>query len=282
MFGDLFCLSTWAILLLRPFVARNKRIILWSHGWYGREGIAKRLLKKVFFGLGDATFLYGEYAKSVAVKQGNRSDKLFVIHNSLDYDRQLKLRESAKKTDVYHSYFKNSDPTIIFVGRLTTEKRLEILIDALAKCRSMNHNYNLIFVGDGDKREYYEGIVKKYDIPVWFFGECYDEKKNAELIYNADLCVSPGNVGLTAMHTLMFGTPVITHDNPVNQMPEFEAIKSGLTGGFFSEGDVDDLAKKIVNWLSTVDRESIREACYKEIDTSWNPQFQIKVMESAL
>lgn len=36
--GEPFSLSTWMMLLLRPIVARNKGIFLWSHGWYGREG----------------------------------------------------------------------------------------------------------------------------------------------------------------------------------------------------------------------------------------------------
>lgn len=55
---------------------------------------------------------------------------------------------------------------------------------------------------------------------------------NAEFIYNADLCVSPGNVGLTAMHSLVFGCPVITHNCFEWQMPEFEAIQPGITGDF--------------------------------------------------
>ena len=48
---------------------------------------------------------------------------------------------------------------------------------------------------------------------IWFYGACYDESKLGELIFNADLCVSPGNVGLTAVHSMGYGTPVITHNN---------------------------------------------------------------------
>lgn len=76
--------------------------------------------------------------------------------------------------------------------------------------------------------------VKSYNLAnnIWFYGACYDEIKNAALIYNADLCVSPGNVGLTAMHSMVFGTPVITHNDFKWQMPEFEAIEPGKTGDF--------------------------------------------------
>lgn len=58
---------------------------------------------------------------------------------------------------------------------------------------------------------------------------------NAELIYNADLCVAPGNIGLTAMHAMMFGCPCISHNDFSWQMPEFEAIVPYKTGNFLKE-----------------------------------------------
>ena len=119
---------------------------------------------------------------------------------------------------------------------------------------------------------------------VWFYGACYDEKTNAELIYNADVCVSPGNVGLTAMHCLMFGCPVITHNNFAMQMPEFESINNGVTGSFFNENDIDSLAGAIRNWFVAKgnQRGEVRIACYKEIDDNWTPDFEMNVLEQVL
>lgn len=115
---------------------------------------------------------------------------------------------------------------------------------------------------------------------MWFYGACYDEKPNAELIYNADLCVAPGNVGLTAMHTMVFGTPVISHNDFKWQMPEFEAIHPNETGDFFEYKNTESLASTISNWFSVhkSDRAEVRRFCYHEIDTQWNPNFQIKVI----
>ena len=113
---------------------------------------------------------------------------------------------------------------------------------------------------------------------------CYDEKVNAELVYHADLCVSPGNVGLTAIHSMMFGTPVITHNNFAYQMPEFEAIRSSGTGDFFEQGSIDSLALSIGNWFvnKSGKRLEVRNACFKEIDEQWNPYFQMKAFKSVL
>ena len=116
---------------------------------------------------------------------------------------------------------------------------------------------------------------------VWFYGASYDEKTNAELIYNADLCVSPGNVGLTAMHALIFGCPVITHNYFEWQMPEYEAIHAGNTGDFFKMDDIADLIATISKWFAVKSdkREEVRKACFKEIDTNWNPYYQMDIIK---
>ena len=102
-----------------------------------------------------------------------------------------------------------------------------------------------------------------------------------QLIYNADLCVAPGNIGLTAMHVLMFGCPAISHNNFKRQMPEFESIIPGQTGDFFEYDNVDDLARSISRWfaLKSGCREEVRRTCYKEIDDYWNPHYQLNLIK---
>ncbi len=68
--------------------------------------------------------------------------------------------------------------------------------------------------------------------------------------YNASVCVSPGNIGLTAIHALSFGCPIITHNNFAEQMPEFESIKPSKTGYFYQQGDIADLKDKIRKVIS--------------------------------
>jgi len=284
MLGEPFTLSTWGVLFLRPIFARKKKIYFWSHGWYGRENAIKRWIKRIFFGLADGSFLYGNYAKSVAIAQGNDENKLWVIHNSLDYDCHIKLRMELKPSSIYYEHFENHYPTLIFIGRLTKVKKLNQVIDALSLLRQKGCNYNLVLVGDGEERASLEILAKQKGVDVWFYGGCYDEKTNAELIYNADLCVSPGNVGLTAIHTMTFGTPVLTHDNFPNQMPEFEAVKDGETGTFFKENSIDSLAVAVQRWFAEKSdkREEVRRDCYKEIDGYWTPEFQLSVLKSKI
>ena len=286
MLGDLFCLSTWLMgLLVRRFYP-EKRIYFWSHGWYGKERSWKRWLKKIFFSFADGTFLYGNYAKNLMLKEGFAEDCLYVIRNSLAYEKQVSIREKLCDTSIYKQHFANEYNNLIFIGRLTRVKRLDLLIEALVKLRERDLFYNLTFIGDGEQKEKLQDLAKRNNIEgnVWFYGACYDEPTNAELIYNADLCVAPGNVGLTAMHVMVFGTPVATHDSFMLQMPEFEAIHDGMTGCFFKYEDVNSIAACIEHWFSIHknDREKVRQACFQEIDENWTPQFQLEVIKKHL
>ena len=286
MIGDAHDLSTWRMLILKNLWYRKKRIYFWTHGWYGKESRVERSIKRIFYKMVDGVFLYGNHAKEVMLQEGFKGDNLYVIHNSLDYNAQLEIRNKIKSSSLYQDQFKNSNKNIIFLGRLTKVKQLDMLLDAASILKEKGELYNITFVGDGVERKALEqkaynlGIQKQ----VWFYGACYDETKNAEFVYNADLCVSPGNVGLTAMHMMMFGTPVITHNRFELQMPEYEAVVPYKTGLFFRHGDVNDLGEKIQEWFQTNgnQRAEVRQLCYQEIDTQWNPEFQIAVLKRHL
>lgn len=278
----IYSISAWAVLLKSKFT--KQKVYNWDHGWYGREGLLKKWIKRAYFGLADGSLIYGNYAKDLMVENGFNDNKLFVIHNSLNHDAQIRLRNEITTNDIYRNHFSNNNRTLLFIGRLTQVKRLDIFIKAVALLKQRGSNYNIVLVGDGIMKEELQRLADSENVDVWFYGACYDEKENAELIYNADLCVAPGNVGLTAMHTMVFGTPVITHNDFTWQMPEFEAIKVGETGDFFTRGDIQSLADKIENWFEKYgkNREKVRKACYNEIDTQWTPQFQIEVIKKLI
>lgn len=285
MIGDAHDTSTWWMLIMKCFFNRKKKIYFWTHGWYGKESKAEKFVKRLFYQMADGVFLYGYYAENLMIKMGFDQKKLYVIHNSLDYDSQIELRNQIKPSDIFKNYFGNDNKTIIVIGRLNARKRIDQLLEAVRELKDKKKIFNVVLVGDGDERTKLEELTTKYDIKeqVWFYGACYDEITNAELIYNADVCVMPGDIGLTAIHCLTFGTPCITHDSLPHQGPEFEAIQESKTGSFFRFGDVESLVATIVRWFDNhVDRESIRSECYREIDTRWTPDFQLNVLHSVL
>lgn len=279
-------ITDWVFMWIAFHFFKKKKIYIWTHGWYGKEVGVDAKMKLWLYQHVTGIFVYGNYARNLLIEQGIPKEKLHVIHNSLHYDRQIELRNNLRQSDIYAKHFENSVPTIVFIGRLTKVKQLDMLVHAVANLRAKGEYYNLVFVGDGSEKASLEAIVRenKMEKSVWFYGASYDEEINAELIYNADLCVAPGNVGLTAMHTMVFGTPVISHNEFKWQMPEFEAIHPNETGDFFEYGDLKSLEKTISNWFSNKKdkREEVRAACYQEIDLQWNPYFQMEVIRNNL
>lgn len=284
--GAPMCLSIWLLCCFLKLFRPQKKIYFWTHGWYGKESRIERIIKKTFLRLADGLFLYGNYAKTLLLKEGFKDDKLHVIHNSLSYDIQHSYRQQIKITDVYKKHFKNSYPVLLFIGRLTPVKKLDVLVDVLSMLQKRGKMYNVVFVGDGSEKGTLEEKVTKLNLreQVWFYGPCYNESTNAELIYNADLCVAPGNIGLTAIHVLMYGCPAMTHNDFPYQMPEFEAIVPYETGNFFERDNLESMASIIDDWFMQHDksRESIREFCYNEIDQNWTPRYQMNVIKNVI
>ena len=95
---------------------------------------------------------------------------------------------------------------------------------------------------------------------------------------------TPGNVGLTAIHALSFGCPVITHNQFPYQNPEFEAIKPGITGDFFKKDNLLSMTEYIKKWTSQTqeEREQTRTAAFNEIDSKWNIHYQIKIIKEVI
>ena len=100
---------------------------------------------------------------------------------------------------------------------------------------------------------------------------------------SANATVVPSAAGLTVMHSLIYGTPVITHDDPAEQGPEWEAIKPGINGQLFHKGDPIDLARSIKMWTEhNLPDESVRKQCYGSIDQCYCPSFQVQVIDAAV
>ena len=285
--GETRVLSVWLFAIWGRLFYPRKIIYFWTHGWYGKEHGLSGAISKFFNKLPNGgLFLYGYYAKNLLVRKGFPDDKLYVIHNSLAYDEQLEIRKRLKNQPIYTEHFGNVYPNLMFVGRLTHIKKLDQVLRAMSQLKNKDQLYNMTFIGGGETQMELQKLASELGIEenVWFYGPCYDEKELGGLIYNADLCVSPGNVGLTAMHTMVFGTPVLTHDDFPHQMPEFEAIHAGETGAFFKIDNVESLAEGISKWFAEKGdkREEVRCACMKEIDENWTPKFQSEVFKKVL
>ena len=261
----------------------GKKVYGWGHG---EKAVSKKFapLFKLRYWLFTGFFSYGEKGRKRLIELGVRADKIHVIYNSLSGHVDANERKSCL-SNVLKDHFGNCYPTLLFVGRLTKVKKLDWLIKAIQIHDTQGLKYNLLIIGDGEDGNYLKSLAEKSDVSdrIWFYGECYENSKLNTLIYNADLCVSPGNVGLTALHAMMYGTPVMSHDDFDTQGPEYETIVPFKTGILYRHGSFDDFCNKIDVWLSqSIDRDLIRFNCFKMINDKWNSEYQIKVFKAVI
>lgn len=282
--GEPYCVTTWFFLIMSKLL--GKRSIAWTHGWYGREYGIKKVIKKAYFKLFDDIMCYNDYGNRQLIEQGFNASHIFTIANSLDSEKQRIIRNQLKSTDIFYKHFGNNAPVIIYCGRIQKVKKIDMLVKALSVLRQREVFVNLLLVGKDVDNVNLPATISALglDKQVWIYGPCFDELKLAEFFYNSSVCVSPGNVGLTCIHSLTYGCPVITHDDFPTQMPEFEAIVPGKTGDFYRNGDIQDLVDKIQCWVlkSVEEREQIRSFAFYEIDHKWSVDCQIGVLKRIL
>lgn len=287
LLGNMQFLSTWAAALLGRLT--GKRVLMWTHGVLRREGGLRGFLRRCFYRLAHGLLLYGHRARDLLIEQGFAPEDLYVVYNSLDTAEQLRVQRAldpAAPAAVRAKFGVPPEATLLLsIGRMTDGKDLDLLPQALAALIANGHDAHVVFVGGGPARPALEAQAAALALSdrIHFAGEIYAESELCPLLTAADLCVCPGPIGLTAMHVLAYGLPVITHGDLDRQKPEVEAIKPGVTGALFRRGDVEDLARTIESWLASGrDREALRQECRSSLLRFYTAENQRRVIDAAV
>ena len=211
-----------------------------------------------------------------AIAFGMAPEKTVVFPWGTDIEHfHLKKEERKKKKS--KTVTRRSSPVTLFCSR-TWEAiyGVDVLAKAFVKVAGMNPDVNLILLGGGSKgghirqilmkggvmeRVHFGGQVGQRDLPRWY--------------HMADIYISPSHVdgsSVTLMEALASGLPCLVSDIPGKR----EWIEDGVNGRLFRDGDVDDLAEKILNAIKN--RQSFKkigEAARKtaEEKADWRKNF---------
>lgn len=285
--GSIYFISTW----VGMFKARRmeKKALFWTHGFLGKDGYFLNRIRHAFYRRADCNLLYGERAREIMEKSGfYRREQLRVIYNSLDYQSMEQCRQemtSEVRKRLRASLFSDEAlPVVVAVGRVNQVKRLDLLLRAMASLRERSIEFNCLIVGDGVELNALRELAKKLGLlkSMRFYGAAYSDDVN-RLLIASDLCVIPGDVGLSAMHAMSAGLPVISHNNFDRQMPEYEAIIDGVTGAFYEYGSAAELANSIEQWLTDpVLLHSAQGKCLERTSKCYNSDYQVRIIREAL
>ena len=130
--------------LLAWLKLRKIKVIYWNHGINLKtpRNILKRCMFSIFHTTSDAIILYSAREKKYINKR--YWHKIFVANNTLDFHTFPCIRESKKaiKRELNIPF----DKVVLFVGRITKNKRLDDLIRAAAY---LDKNVGVVIVGNG-------------------------------------------------------------------------------------------------------------------------------------
>jgi glycosyltransferase involved in cell wall biosynthesis len=153
---------------------------------------------------------------------------------------------------------------------------VDVLAKAFVKVANVNPDVTLILLGGGSQgagirrilmnggvmeRVHFGGHVGQRDLPRWY--------------HMADIYISPSHVdgtSVTLLEALASGLPCLVSDIPGNK----DWVEEGVNGWLFRDGDVDDLAKKILLAIkSRRSFERIGKAARKmaEENADWSKNF---------
>lgn len=219
---------------------------------------AMHLLSRVTGGRLIARFVVSASERVVAVSGDLRSklvalcpqakDKVLVIPMGVEECKQDDGCELESESSRFHGCIPptgSSKPVVLFVGRLTRVKGVDVLL------RAMRHGVRarLVIAGDGDQRSHLESLARDLSIDATFVGQVDSTERN-RLLGDCTALVIPSRVladGRTE------GTPVVCLEAMAADRPVIaarvgglaEIIVDGQNGLLFEPGDEVALAAKL-------------------------------------
>jgi glycosyltransferase involved in cell wall biosynthesis len=231
--------------LFAPYWVRRPLVLL-VHHLFGatafREASApfaaatwllERPISRVYRGL--PTQAVSESTADDLVDRGLRREDIRIIHNGVD----LGFFQPAPSVP------RGAEPMFVSVGRLRRYKRIDHVIQAVARLKASGRYARLRIAGRGPDEARLRETVARLGVGelVSFEGFVSEEQKR-DLMRRAWATVQASpkeGWGITNMEAAACGTPTIASDSPGLR----ESVVHGETGFLYPHGDIDALAAAI-------------------------------------
>ena len=197
------------------------------------------------------------------LKEHGYTAKLYVISNGI----QDKFKYLPKE--------KNDKFIITMVGRLSGEKRQDLLFEAIKKSKH-EKDIQLVLAGKGPKYKQYVKMGEELsNKPIIQF---YNEEELLKLLNKTDLYVHTSDAEIEAISCIEAiasgNVPIISNSNK-SATPQFALDERSL----FEAGDSDDLAKKIDYWLDNSQELEKMRKTYAESANKYRIENSMKKIE---
>ncbi|MBS0171439.1 MAG: glycosyltransferase family 4 protein [Nitrospira sp.] len=194
----------------------------------------------------DAHVNYIDAGREIYQSYGVSPDKIFVTRNSPDTDRMLRVETDLSTMGRIPQ---RSSTRVLHVGRLVSQKRVDLLLAAFREVVAEFPQAELLVVGDGPEAESFRDLTKNLGIAknVTFAGPVYDPHELAMHFLSSSIFVLPGLGGLSINEAMFYGLAVICAGGDGT---ERFLVREGLNGTFFREGNMRSLTQAMLALLS--------------------------------
>ncbi|HET9948212.1 MAG TPA: glycosyltransferase family 4 protein [Longimicrobiales bacterium] len=192
-----------------------------------------------------------ESTRDELVRRGMRPEHIEVIHNGIDLEYFTPAPERAAPR-----------PTVLFLGRLKRYKRVDLVVEAVARLAAEGLDVELRIGGEGDQRGPLLAQARRLGIEerVRLLGFLDEAAKREELrrAWVHVLTSSKEGWGISNLEAAACAVPSVASDAPGLR----ESVQDGRTGILVPHGDVAALAAALGQLLRDPDlrREMGREA----------------------
>lgn len=191
----------------------RKKIVWWSLGELKnrKKTLYRKILEAPIQFLerhSDAIISYSSYGADYFKRIGVDPRKIFTAVNVIDTDKKKEQLSNLNVSEIHQKAHENSKFNIIFVGAITKEKRLDVLLEAFAKFEKKAAGAKLTIVGDGEQMDACRNLASELEVKnIEFTGRVVENVSHYFL--GADLFVLPGLGGLAVSDALVHGLPVV-------------------------------------------------------------------------
>jgi glycosyltransferase involved in cell wall biosynthesis len=243
---------------------RGRPVIGWALGAPQVKGLlagVRGWLRKRYLLRFDALIAYSHQGADEYKAIGFPENRIFIAYNAVS---------PAPIARPNRQSFRGRELHILFVGRLQDRKRIDMLLDV---CARLSRQPELVIVGDGPAREYFESLAADIYPKARFIGSAYGDELNRWFDW-ADLFVLPGTGGLAVQQAMAAGLPVIVAQGDGTQ----NDLVSAQNGWLVPPGDNDRLLQVLSTALQ--DPELLIEMGRKSFEMSvqrFNIEMMVKV-----
>ena len=267
---------------------RGVGVVWWGHGWSsGSRGFAAWLRRKIMQ-VADVVLLYTDAEVASYVSLGFDPARTFATNNALDQtlaERYSKHWAADRLKKFEEDNLIQGHRVLLFCGRLLPKADLAFLIGALPLVVARWPNVLLTIIGDGPERPRLQSLTKELGVEKYirWLGSIYDEAELAPWFLAADAFVFPGAIGLSVLHAMGYGLPVLTHSDSTRHGPEFAAIDAGVNSLTYKGGVPNDFLLQLSRLLDDdTFRVSLSSAARETVATTYSMDGMVKRFVTAV